>query len=121
MFPVPSHLPRSGGEHISSQAEAEVNAQGNQPPVEAQSEQEQSKVLDLLEPLLRLPLNNDDKQNKEHKRNVTRWNVDEIRKVKKNLENAIEENKVRLVAFPNQDQQELICFNDDGRLKPMKS
>ncbi|AFR94534.1 hypothetical protein C343_02618 [Cryptococcus neoformans C23] len=95
MFPVPSHLPRSGGEHISSQAEAEVNAQGNQPAVEAQSEQEQSKVLDLLEPLLRLPLNNDDKQNKEHKRNVTRWNVDEIRKVKKNLENAIEENKTK--------------------------
>lgn len=122
MFPVPSHLHRSGGEHISSEAEAEVSVQGNQPSVEAQCEQAQSKVLDLLEPLLRPPLDSSDKRNNERKRKVSRWNVDEIKKVKENLENAIEENKVRpSLSCPNQGQQELIYSDGDGRRKPMKS
>ncbi|KIY30899.1 hypothetical protein I305_06648 [Cryptococcus gattii E566] len=95
MFPIPSHLPKTGGERISSQAEAEVDAQNSQLVVETQSEQAQSRVLNLLEPLLRPSLNKSDTTDKEGKGRISGWNVNDIKKVKENLENAIEENKAK--------------------------
>lgn len=105
MFPIPSHLPKLGGEHTSPQAEAEIDAHDNQPALETQDERAQSRVLNLLEPLLRPSLNKSDTRDKESRGGISGWNIKEIKKVKENLENAIEENKVCLMVFPNQSQQ----------------
>ncbi|KGB79864.2 hypothetical protein CNBG_5702 [Cryptococcus deuterogattii R265] len=95
MFPIPSHLPKLGGEHISPQAEAEIDAHDNQPALETQDERAQSRVLNLLEPLLRPSLNKSDTRDKESRGGISGWNIKEIKKVKENLENAIEENKAK--------------------------
>lgn len=81
MFPIPSQLPKPGAEHISSQAEAEINAQDNQPVLETQSEQ--------------APVNDSDTRDKESKGRTSGWNASEIKKVKENLQNAIEKNKAK--------------------------
>ncbi|KAE8540537.1 hypothetical protein D1P53_003486 [Cryptococcus gattii VGV] len=95
MFPIPSHLPKPGEKHHSSQAEAELDGQDNQPDLETQSEQAHSRVLNLLESLLRPSVNKSDTRDKESKGRISGWNVNDIKKVKENLENAIEENKAK--------------------------
>lgn len=123
MFPIPSHLPKTGGERIPSQAEAEVDVQNSQLTVETQSEQAQSRVLNLLEPLLRPSLNKSDTTDKEGKGRISGWNVNDIKKVKENLENAIEENKVCSSLFSKSKstcQLEHTYSDDGGRLKRMK-
>jgi hypothetical protein len=47
MFPIPSHLPRNGGDHLASPP-GELEAAGK-----AESVAEMSSVLTLFEPLLR--------------------------------------------------------------------
>lgn len=123
MFPIPSHLQKPGGEHIPSQAEAEIDAQNSQLTVETQSEQAQSRVVNLLEPLLRPSLNESDTRDKESKGITSGWNVNDIKKVKENLENAIEENKVCSSLFSklkSTGQLEHTYSDDDGRPKRMK-
>lgn len=56
-------------------------------------------MLDLFEFFFWLFLDSSDKCNNECKRKVFRWNVDEIKKVKENFENVIEENKVCFLLF----------------------
>lgn len=123
MFPIPSQLPKPGAEHISSQAEAEINAQDNQPVLETQSEQAQSRVLNLLEPLLRPSVNDSDTRDKESKGRTSGWNASEIKKVKENLQSAIEKNKVCSSLFSklkSTGQLEHTYSDDDGRLKRTK-
>ena len=77
MFPVPSHLPRTGREHLSSGENSETIS----PKTEQQDEVEVDHVLDLFEPLLK---------EKELKSET-------VRAVRERLETAARDNKVRTV------------------------
>ncbi|ODN81300.1 hypothetical protein L198_07786 [Cryptococcus wingfieldii CBS 7118] len=94
MFPVPAHLPRSGGEHISSPAQEDIPA-----PADSASEQE-SAVLTLLKPLLDAPIDTSKStapaaSGPEKNKKGARWTAEEIRKVRESLEKAVEENKAK--------------------------
>ena len=73
MFPVPDHLPRSTGDHLSSGTQAGL-APGPADP-----------VLELLNPLLA----------QAGPSKPARWSVAQVRKVREDLESAVNANKVR--------------------------
>lgn len=75
MFPVPSHLPRTGGEHSSSR---QNSGSGSPNAGAAEDEMEVDLVLDLFEPILK---------EKELKSET-------VRGVRERLEIAARENKV---------------------------
>lgn len=77
MFPVPSHLPRTGREHLSSGETSGTTS----PKTEQQDEVEVDHVLNLFEPLLK---------EKELKSET-------VRAVRERLEIAARDNKVRTV------------------------
>ncbi|ODO03246.1 hypothetical protein I350_06092 [Cryptococcus amylolentus CBS 6273] len=94
MFPVPAHLPRSGGEHISSPAQEDIPA-----PTDSALEQE-TAVLTLLKPLLDAPRDTSKStapaaSGAEKNTKGARWTAKEIRKVRESLEKAVEENKAK--------------------------
>ena len=73
MFPVPAHLPRSTGDHLSSGTQAAL-APGPADP-----------VLELLNPLL----------GQAGPSKPARWSVAQVRKIREDLESAVNANKVR--------------------------
>lgn len=80
MFPVPSHLPRTGGEYSASRQ----NSSSTSPNAGVQDEVEVDLVLDLFEPLLK---------EKELKSET-------VRNVRERLEIAARDNKVRHTFIP---------------------
>lgn len=80
MFPVPAHLPRTGGEHLASQSGVSSSSEGVQ---NRDDHQVSDPVLDLFEPLL---------QQKELKSET-------IRALKEKLEQATKSNKVNQMSL----------------------
>ncbi|WVQ76901.1 hypothetical protein IAR50_006575 [Cryptococcus sp. DSM 104548] len=94
MFPVPAHLPRTGGEHISGPAQDDMTA-----TTDPASEQE-SVVLALLEPLIEAPKGASESvapptSGAAQKKKAARWSAKEIREVRESLEKAVAENKTK--------------------------
>jgi hypothetical protein len=78
MFPVPSHLPRTGGDSAPSPSEGEVGVQ----------EVEVDTVLDLFEPLLR----------------GGELNSKTVRGVRESIQSAISNNKVSCIIHTEREE-----------------